>query len=123
MGDTDGDYLGKGGNQQKAPFTRRTAELLREWLRVKRVSKVNENMYISNILGMRRRGVQIMLYRLERKTGLQCKLHTYRRTFAGNLPEADSVQNYGNGLLIAHSGTRALSWVFIPSGVKSRVRN
>jgi len=76
---------GKGGKQRKAPFTRRTAELLGEWLRVTKVSQVNENGYISNIWGIKRRGVQIMLYRLERRTGLPCSPHTFRRTFASNL--------------------------------------
>jgi site-specific recombinase XerD len=78
---------GKGGKQRKAPFTRRTAELLREWLRVKRVSLVTENMYI-NIWGLRRRGIQIMLWRLENRTGLPCNPHTFRRTFASNLHRA-----------------------------------
>ncbi|MFC2122536.1 tyrosine recombinase XerC [Bacteroidota bacterium] len=79
---------GKGGKQRKAPFTGRTAELLAEWLRVKRVSTVNENAYISNIWGLRKRGIQIMLYRLQEKTGLPCNPHTFRRTFASNLHRA-----------------------------------
>ena len=76
---------GKGGKQRKAPFTRRTAELLGEYLKVKGVSTVNGNMNVWNI---RRRGVQIMLYRLEKKTGLPCNPHTFRRTFASNLHRA-----------------------------------
>ncbi|MFC1971325.1 tyrosine-type recombinase/integrase [Chloroflexota bacterium] len=79
---------GKGGKQRKAPFTKRTAELLREWLRVKGVSIVKENVYMSNIWGVKRRGIQIMLYRLEKKTGLPCSPHTFRRTFASNLHRA-----------------------------------
>ncbi len=78
---------GKGGKQRKAPFTRRTAELLREYLRVKGVSTVNENAYI-NIWGLRKRGIQIMLWRLQEKTGLPCNPHTLRRTFASNLHRA-----------------------------------
>jgi len=46
---------GKGSKQRKAPFTRRTAELLYEYLRVKKVSIVNENVSISNIWGIRLR--------------------------------------------------------------------
>ncbi|MFC1907322.1 tyrosine-type recombinase/integrase [Chloroflexota bacterium] len=76
---------GKGGKQRKAPFTRRTAELLAEYLRVKRVSTVNQNACISNIWGLRKRGIQIMLYRLQERTGLPCNPHTFRRTFASNL--------------------------------------
>jgi len=78
---------GKGGKQRKAPFTSRTARLLREWLRVKRVGTVKENVYIS-IWGLRKRGVQIMLYRLEERTRLPCNPHTFRRTFASNLHRA-----------------------------------
>jgi integrase len=75
---------GKGGKQRKAPFTKRTAELMGEYLRVNRVSN-NGNM---NMWGIRRRGVQIMLYRLEKRTGLPCSPHTFRRTFASNLHRA-----------------------------------
>jgi integrase/recombinase XerC len=80
-------FWGKGGKQRKAPFTGRTAELMREWLRVKGVNVVNENVYI-NMWGLRRRGVQIMLYRLQERTGLPCNPHTFRRTFASNLHRA-----------------------------------
>jgi site-specific recombinase XerD len=48
-----------------------------------RVSKVSVNVW-----GLRRRGVQIMLYRLEERTGLPCNPHTFRRTFASNLHRA-----------------------------------
>ena len=78
---------GKGGKQRKAPFTRRTVELMREWLRVKGVSLVNQNVYI-NIWGLRKRGIQIMLYRLQERTSLPCNPHTFRRTFASNLHRA-----------------------------------
>ena len=76
---------GKGGKQRKAPFTRRTADLLQEYFKVKGVSIVNENVYISNIWGLKKRGVQIMLWRLEQRTRLPCNPHTFRRTFACNL--------------------------------------
>ncbi|GAG32072.1 unnamed protein product, partial [marine sediment metagenome] len=78
---------GKGGKQRKAPFTKRTAKLLIEWMKVTKVNKVSENVYI-NIWDMKRRGIQIMLYRLQEKTGLPCNPHTFRRTFASNLHRA-----------------------------------
>ncbi len=84
---------GKGGKQRKAPFTKRTADLLYEYLKVKGVSQVSEKVYI-NMWGVRRRGIQIMLYRLEKRTGLPCNPHTFRRTFASNL--------HRNGLDIEH---------------------
>jgi len=68
---------GKGGKQRKAPFTKRTTELLRK-------VTVSANGH-GNIWGMRRRGIQIMLWRLEKRTGLPCNPHTFRRTFASNL--------------------------------------
>jgi integrase len=79
---------GKGAKQRKAPFTNRTSRLLREWLRVKGVNIVNKSVCVSNVWNIRRRGVQIMLYRLERRTGLPCNPHTFRRTFASNLHRA-----------------------------------
>ena len=76
---------GKGGKQRKAPFTRRTAELLSEFMQVNKVNNVSQNVCI---WGIKRRGVQIMLYRLQEKTGLPCSPHTFRRTFASNLHRA-----------------------------------
>ena len=74
---------GKGGKQRKAPFTKRTADLLKQVLRVNKVNGVSKNIW-----GLRRRGIQIMLYRLEERTGLPCNPHTFRRTFACNLHRA-----------------------------------
>ena len=74
---------GKGGKQRKAPFTKRTADLLGQMPRVNKVSKVSKNIW-----GLERRGIQIMLYRLQEKTGLPCNPHTFRRTFASNLHRA-----------------------------------
>jgi integrase/recombinase XerD len=76
--------IGKGNKQRKAPFGKRTEELLNEYLMANRVSKVSKKVYIG-ICGMNRRGIQIMLYRLALKTGLPCNPHTFRRTFASNL--------------------------------------
>ena len=74
---------GKGGKQRKAPFTRRTAELISQMLRVNKVNVVSQNIW-----GLERRGIQIMLYRLQERTGLNCNPHTFRRTFASNLHRA-----------------------------------
>jgi len=79
---------GKGAKQRKAPFTPRTKDLILEYLRVGKVNIVSQNVCIANIWGMRRRGIQIMLYRLEKRTGLPCSPHTFRRTFASNLHRA-----------------------------------
>ena len=59
---------GKGGKQRKAPFTNRSAELLREWLKVREVNIVSENVH--SIWGLKKRGIQIMLWRLGKKTGV-----------------------------------------------------
>jgi len=74
---------GKGGKQRKAPFTKRTADLLKQMFRVNKVNGVSKNIW-----GLERRGIQIMLYRLQEKTGLPCSPHTFRRTFASNLHRA-----------------------------------
>jgi integrase/recombinase XerC len=74
---------GKGGKQRKAPFTKRTAELIGQVLRVNRVNRVSKNIW-----GLERRGIQIMLYRLQERTGIPCNPHTFRRTFASNLHRA-----------------------------------
>jgi site-specific recombinase XerD len=74
---------GKGGKQRKAPFTKRTAELVSQMLRVNKVNRVSKNIW-----GLERRGIQIMLYRLQERTGLTCNPHTFRRTFASNLHRA-----------------------------------
>ncbi len=75
---------GKGGKQRKAPFTKRTTELISEWIKVNKVNKVSKNVHI-NIWDMKRRGIQIMLYRMRDRTELLCNRHTFRRTFASNL--------------------------------------
>ena len=67
---------GKGGKQRKAPFTERTAEMLREY--------VCDNGTGDNIWHLNTWGVISVLRRLEQKTGLPCNPHTFRRTFASN---------------------------------------
>jgi integrase/recombinase XerC len=68
---------GKGNKQRKAPFTERSAKLLREWI------PCSGNG--SNLWGLTRRGIQTILLKLEQQTGLKCNPHTFRRTFACNL--------------------------------------
>jgi site-specific recombinase XerD len=71
---------GKGGKQRKAPFTDRSAKLLREL--------ISQNGTGVNIWHIDYRGVETMLKRLKVKTGLPCNAHTFRRTFASNLHRA-----------------------------------
>jgi site-specific recombinase XerD len=68
---------GKGNKQRKAPFTNRSASL------IKQVISCNGDG--DNIWHMKRRGIQNMLLELAQKTGLPCNPHTFRRTFACNL--------------------------------------
>ena len=68
---------GKGNKQRKAPFTQRSAVLLKQLL---------ECSYANgNIWGLDYSGIQTILKRLEKKTGLKCNAHTFRRAFASNL--------------------------------------
>ncbi len=69
---------GKGGKQRQAPFTERSRRLLEEVMR-------DNGAGMKNIWALNRRGVQIMLYRLQKRTGLPSSPHTFRRTFASNL--------------------------------------
>ena len=68
---------GKGSKQRRAPFTEKTAQLLRQL--------ISEDGTGENIWHMKPRGVQNMLLELAKKTGLPCNPHTFRRTFASNL--------------------------------------
>lgn len=71
---------GKGNKQRKAPFTERSAELLREL--------ISRNGTGGNIWHLNYRGIESMLKALKAKTGLPCNAHTFRRTFASNLHRA-----------------------------------
>lgn len=68
---------GKGNKQRRAPFTERSATLLK--------IVISNNGTGDNIWHMKPRGVQNMLLELARKTALPCNPHTFRRTFACNL--------------------------------------
>ncbi len=71
---------GKGSKQRKAPFTDRSAKLLR--------GLISQNGAGANIWHIDYRGVETMLKRLKARTGLPCNAHTFRRTFASNLHRA-----------------------------------
>jgi len=69
--------IGKGNKQRKAPFTERSAKLLKAYL--------GENHHNGSIWNMGRYGVQTMLKRLAKETGIACNAHSFRRGFACNL--------------------------------------
>ena len=68
---------GKGGKQRKAPFTDRTSGLMREC--------ISHNGKGESIWHLNMWGIIAVLRRLEKRTGLPCNPHTFRRTFASNL--------------------------------------
>ena len=72
---------GKGNKQRRAPFTEKTAKLIKEL--------IANNGHGDNIWNMTRRGIQSMLNDYEDKTGPPCNAHTFRRTFASDLHRKD----------------------------------
>ncbi len=72
--------LCKGRKEGFAPFGELSRRYLKEWL-----SQYQPN---GNIWGMNSNGIQTMLRRLEKETGLPCNPHTFRRTFACLLRKA-----------------------------------
>jgi len=69
--------IGKGNKQRRAPFSNRTGEQLRAYL--------SENHTPGNIWGLGTHGIETMLKRLGRDTGIPCNPHSFRRGFACNL--------------------------------------
>ena len=69
---------GKGRKEGKAPFGQTSETLLKEW-----ISQYNSNG--SNIWGINRDGIQVMLKRLHQATGITCNPHSFRRAFASIL--------------------------------------
>jgi len=65
---------GKGQKEGKAPFGKTSATLLKRWLAVHQGD--------GNIWGIDRAGVQVMLKRLHKATGIICNPHSFRRAFA-----------------------------------------
>ena len=68
---------GKGNKQRKAPFTERTATLLK-------VVIANDGTG-ATIWGINKYGIQKMFKRLKQETGIPCNPHSFRRGFACNL--------------------------------------
>jgi integrase/recombinase XerC/integrase/recombinase XerD len=69
--------MGKGNRERRAPFTDRTALLLKQW--------ININGTGFNIWGINRNGIAKLLRRLQQDTGIKCNPHSFRRGFACNL--------------------------------------
>jgi site-specific recombinase XerD len=69
--------IGKGNKQRKVPFTTKTGDLLKTY--------VNGSQQNCNIWGLSHYGISQMLERLEKKTGIKCNPHSFRRGFACNL--------------------------------------
>ena len=67
----------KGRKEALAPFGGRTEALMKEWLQQHRSA--------GRLWDVNAWGISSMLTRLERKTGLKCNPHTFRRTFASVL--------------------------------------
>ncbi|MFC1958550.1 tyrosine-type recombinase/integrase [Chloroflexota bacterium] len=72
--------MGKGRKEAYSPFGELSERYLREWL--------TQYQPDGNIWGIKKNGIQTMLVRLEKKTGLPCNAHTFRRTFACLLRKA-----------------------------------
>ena len=70
--------IGKGNKQRRAPFTERTANLLK-------IHLANNGHSNDSIWGINEYGIQKMLKRLSQNTGIKCNPHTFRRGFACNL--------------------------------------
>jgi len=69
--------IGKGNKQRKAPFTHETATMLEQFLR--------ENHSTGNIWGVNYNGIDTMIRRLSKETGIKFSCHSFRRGFACNL--------------------------------------
>ena len=72
--------MGKGRKEALAPFGGLSAQYLKEWLA--------ENQPDGSIWGLNMWGIETMLKRLQKKTGIKCNPHTFRRTFAVLLRKA-----------------------------------
>jgi integrase len=70
--------IGKGNKQRRAPFTDRTANLLKTYLN-------NNGHQHDNLWGINQNGLHKMLKTLGERTGIHCNPHSFRRHFACNL--------------------------------------
>jgi len=73
--------FGKGRKEALAPFGEVSAGYLKQWLK-------ERDSNHTNIWGITKSGIVLMLRRLEAKTGITCNPHTFRRTFAVLLRKA-----------------------------------
>jgi site-specific recombinase XerD len=73
--------LGKGNKEGYAPFGTMSERYLRAWLAEFQPDG-------NNIWGLNKWGIESMLNRLRKETGLPCNPHTFRRTFACLLRKA-----------------------------------
>lgn len=62
--------IGKGNKQRKAPFTKVTGKMLKQWFSGHQTFELKSS------------GIQMMLKRLEQTTGITCNAHCFRRGFA-----------------------------------------
>src|SRR4030042_1318045 len=62
--------VGKGNKQRKAPFTQSTSALLRLYL--------DDNHATSNIWGINKNGIDTMIRRLSKETGINFSCHSFR---------------------------------------------
>ncbi len=69
--------IGKGNKQRRALFTGKTARLLQVYLR--------DNHTEGNIWGLGKHGIDTMVRRLSRQTGISFSCHSFRRGLACNL--------------------------------------
>lgn len=69
--------IGKGRKERLASFGHTTELYLRAW------QAEYKPLPEANIWGINKAGIKTMLARLEKRTGLPCNPHTFRRTFAG----------------------------------------
>ncbi len=66
--------IGKGNKQRKAPFTQETATMIKEYL--------GENHATGAIWGINKNGIDTIIRRLSRETGIKFSCHSFRRGFA-----------------------------------------
>jgi site-specific recombinase XerD len=67
--------IGKGRKEAYAPFSEFSERYLREWM-------FESNISAGKLFPLNRWGINIMLKRLEVRTGIKCNAHVFRRTFA-----------------------------------------
>jgi integrase len=67
--------IGKGNKEAYAPFSQFSGEYLKIWLQKSKIIS-------GKLFPLNRWGINIMLKRLEIRTGIKCNAHVFRRTFA-----------------------------------------